>query len=380
MRHNALSLVTLTLALTTACSVPDEVGATGETVGESSESSDDSDPEVDTAGDSGDSEGEPESGEPDDSVPYVGDRMCVIGELTASDVVPEIMLVLDRSSSMVSDAVESYGPEGSNTGHTKWAELHGQVWELLARINGHAEVGMQLFPEQLDSPGQCEVSGEPTVALGENNFVELMNALPHADATGFNGASPAASALLAAADHLQADDDRQPEMLILVTDGAANCGAQADDPLADFDSDLRDIVEDLNREQGIPTFVVGVAPEAEPQTIPAITTQSALSDLATAGGLPMSTSKGFYQPGDISTLARTIEGLTRDYQCTFQNPFDQDFDQLALHFVDQPVHQIEDCSAGTGWTYTDDAQIVLCGGACDAYIEQTPLTVAAPCD
>lgn len=387
MRLEAHILLTLALSLTTACSAPDVPGGHGDSA---LDTSDDSSNE--SSGESGESSNETEddsdgpetSGDDSDTaVVIVPDGLCVIDEFTAPEVRPKVMLVLDQSSSMVSNTLESYGPEGYDPEFSKWAELHGQVWELVSRIDGYSQLGLQLYPESAVNPEdpdwQCAVSNSPTVALGFQHSEKLMAALPDPDASEFNGASPAAAAIVAAADHLQAVAAHEPGVIVLVTDGAANCSEQANDPLAAFDHDLVDLIDGLHDEEGIPTFVVGVAPQVEAQSLPKVTTYSALSELAVAGGVTKSQHEGFYGPGDMLALERGIQAIAENHACTFESPAPGE--DLTLNLDGFTVPEVEYCATDQGWrTIHEGSEIVLCGGTCDAFVDGAKVSVATACE
>ncbi|MGB1274299.1 MAG: hypothetical protein ACPG77_01010, partial [Nannocystaceae bacterium] len=316
MRHYAHSLVALALTLAGGCtgSGGDEVFGPGptnasagletETETETDSDSETGESETDNIGPTSGSDGSSSESDSDDSETSLTptgdpDGLCEIGEYHAPDVTPEIMLVLDRSSSMVSATYESYGPENIVPDINKWTELHGQVWELIARMDGATHVGMQLFPEQLDNPppdAVCDVSSEPTIPLGFGNAEALMEALPPADALEFKGASPAGAAIASAADHLLASENPGPKAIVLVTDGAANCGeGTEEDPVTDFDDELSKQLSQLYKIHDVPTYVVGIAPEVEAQKLPLVSTYSSLSELALAGGVTKSPFEGFYR-------------------------------------------------------------------------------------
>jgi len=314
--------------------------------------------------------------------------LCEIGELHAPEVTPEIMLVLDRSSSMVSATYESYGPENIVPDLNKWTDLHGQVWELIARMDGETDVGMQLFPEYFDNPppdSMCDVSQEPTIPLGFGNAEALMAALPTADELEFKGASPAGAAIASAADHLLASENSGPKAIILVTDGAANCGEGSEDPVADYDDGVSKQLSQLNKIHDVPTYVIGIAPEVEAQKLPQVSTYSALSELALAGGMAKSPFEGFYRPGEAAKLYDQVEERTRQSKCTFNNPFDQPLERLELQIAGDMIPMTDDCTTADGWLAMEGegnnpAQILLCAGTCLEFTDGEPLTALATCE
>ncbi len=403
----ALSLLALSSAACTVGPVEDgrapfvtagDLDDVGDGVGE--EEDEEPTPEDDAGGSSGGVEPEePEptgddepTGEDDPAEPEV----CEVLSFAAPEVTPEIMLVIDRSSSMVHTTYESYvGPEAEPQETTRWGLVHGVLEELVDSLDTRARFGAQLFPAAQGDPqvpgSECDVGDAPVLSLAgeapEDTLGALKASIPSANAGGFYGASPMRAAVEQASEHLLALESDEPKALVLLTDGASNCAEGAEESFEVHDATIPEQLAALADEHGIPTFVVGLDPELEGYAIPAVNPYSALNKLALAGGRPMGVDQAYYDSGDVDALQSALEELRRTRQCAFTPELGGAFapDALRVHLAGETLTRVDSCDGAGGWIGRSDddgalSQLELCDATCDLFVGGESLEVELLCE
>ncbi len=371
--HALLSLAAA-LALA-ACTLPTKLaeltageetsaGATGTTA----------DPEP-TAGTSGFVTGDDSSGGP----------QCNEVQVVSTPLSPNVVLVLDKSGSMVSDP-NGFWDHDNDPGTapvTRWSSLHTVVETLTTDFGDAINFGAHLFPS-VNATSQysfesCIVDANITVAVAASNKDAILAGIPAEDNVTLRGGTPIASGVIVAVDHLKTLDPLVPRAIVLVTDGAANCaaGAEAPELFEVYDENVHTVVGDAFTIDGIPTYVVGVGiadvvSSTEQDGNPDSTnTFSRLNELATDGGKPRSDpSQKFYNTINQIELAAALGEIAFD-ALTCIIPLESS--QIApggtgVEVDGAPIPFVTDCSTQDGWMYTNpqgpfDA-IRLCGSAC----------------
>jgi len=170
-----------------------------------------------------------------------------------------LLMVVDRSASM------NETPDGKSDpypdGPTKWDYAGQVVSAVLDDLPDDVEMGLLLYPSSSDG---CESDPSPQVGIGPLSVTRF--AIKSAMSGGPWGNTPTDKALTAAYAHLQSIADGGNRGVVLITDGAWNCGAQ--------DGSIYAMVEDAYANQGIRTFAVGIPGSAE----------GSLSHVALVGG------------------------------------------------------------------------------------------------
>ena len=250
------------------------------------DSSGDGDGDGDSSGDGdGDSSGD---GDGDGDGATTGPTPCSEQPVNVSPVIPNVMLVLDKSNSMFAN---EWVPPGLPS-ESRWQTLHGVVSSTVNSFNTVVNFGSIIYPASSTTSAwgvdACQTSSSDLVSVsaGMQAATDVIDSLPAAnlaaDGAGSAGATPTYAGLQEAYDELQPIYDADPTVpafVILMTDGAANCdttitgGADTDAlctagsaGLPSSDNNLIMQTYDPRLEPsvtaaltaGIPTFVVGI--------------------------------------------------------------------------------------------------------------------------
>lgn len=329
--------------------------------------------------------------------------ICGTATVTIPIVTPSVMLVLDKSGSMVADPsgywdhdADDADGDGIKDGDpqmtpatppiTRWSSLYTVVDFIVTSFNDSMNLGAVLFPSTAATakytPAACPVGAEPEVKIGAMNAATILAAIPGKDAVDIRGGTPAAAGITTAVTELQSIVDGQPQFIVLVTDGAANCASDAADNAGRFevyDEHLPEVVEQAFIAE-IPTFVVGidikdvVSPVTQDGNPDNTNTYEKLNELAVAGGMPRDGAERFYNTSNQIELMAALEAITEQIlSCTIT--LDPPPDEL--QYVNEVIvgdqyygmTEVEDCATEDGWHFVDAEKttIELCGAACDTF-------------
>jgi hypothetical protein len=297
------------------------------------------------------------------------DANCGSETSTTTRVVPDVLLLLDRSSSMYytidqdcfcSDAdVTASGAmqgtlcdtAGSSGCQTRWSAVQPAVIDTVTNSQD-INWGLKFLPTP-DAP-QCSVSRTMEVEMGANNADAVATQV---QSVSLALSTPTAAALEAATAYLSTLDDDSPKFILLATDGEPNCaGGQI------MNDDLPGAVTAAQAAYAaeIPVYVIGIGPNLEN-----------LTQIAAAGGTtdyyPVSS------PQDLVAALAAIEQLVAS--CTFAlgaTPAGADINNLAV-YLDKNLLPKDDPN---GWTFdAGQASVVLQGAACDQLLAGQASTV-----
>jgi hypothetical protein len=265
-----------------------------------------------------------------------------------------VLLVLDRSASMVEDSTP-----------TKWSIVVPTLQGVVELTNSSISWGLKVFPEGTAS--QCTAATAPIgvkVPIGPLKGPEVAAAIGATQPTG-NG-TPTATAIREAIKDLRAVASTDPKYILLATDGEPSCA----DPLAgSVDSTnartqaIAAVGEALTA--GFPTFVVGITTPGKTSAL------ASLDAMADAGGKPRQDpnplSPKYYIAATAQDLLGAMQSITSTVvTCTF--PLDTtppDKNLVNVYIGTEPVHH--DTTAVDGWHYDPPTSntIQLYGSACD---------------
>ncbi|MCA9657650.1 MAG: VWA domain-containing protein [Myxococcales bacterium] len=293
---------------------------------------------------------------------------------------PRVVFIVDKSGTMGSEPFDDDGdPQTAAT--TRWAGLHAALSGFL-EANAALHAGLVLAPSLEAVPeynaGACLIEPVPYVKAQRYGAYAILDALPPADATSpaIAGATPTRAAIEAAHAHLAEVDPSHARVIVLLTDGAANCAAEAVEPTELFevyDEAVVDAVADASA-AGIPTHVIALdvadAPTpAELDGLPdGVNLYAALSELAVAGGTELANA------GDGPALAAALAELAPIIiPCAAAVPAGLLDLDLVVSVGASTYDEIapEDCATADGWSRAGDVDedegtetMLLCGQAC----------------
>jgi hypothetical protein len=369
---------------------------------------------------------EPTTGEPDSSStapPTTGDDTttgddstteelnCGVDGIEAKVKIPRVMLVLDKSGSMVNAGGfwDADGDDADGDGFvdgdpnmapatpkiTRWNSLYSVVEFIVDGFEPRMDFGAVLFPStdatKSYDASACPVNAEPEVPVGTDQGAMILATIPGPTDVSILGGTPAAQGVMTALGGLPPDmslpeGEEDLRYIVLVTDGAANCAVDAATDKDRFESYDEHLPENVAAAlaAGIPTFVVGIDIKDEASKVvsdgnpDATNTYERLNELATIGGQPREGAEKFYNTVNQLELQAALMKISEVItSCTFDltNPLSEyqyvreltvETDMSPLEYDDE---QVEDCAAESGWRFTDETRtaIELCGDACTAY-------------
>lgn len=324
---------------------------------------------------------------------------CGEAQIQIPIVTPNVMLVLDKSGSMVADPGGYWDHDGDDADddgiqdadmvtpatakQTRWQSLYAVVDFIVNTFNNSMNLGASLFPSKTAkadySAVACPVNADVEVPIAPMNAAAILGALPAAtgDEANIKGGTPATKGVKAALAELMAQQSDQPKFMILVTDGAANCQEDAPDNNTLFevyDSNLPTTVADAFS-QGIPTYVVGIdiknttSPMSKDGNPDNTNTYEKLNEVATAGGVPRPGDEKFYNTTNEDELKAALEAISMQIlSCTIMLdpvPKYPDYVEVTVNGVPYGKDQVADCANESGWQFDPEpTAITLCGQAC----------------
>jgi len=310
---------------------------------------------------------------------------CQVVQATLKPVVPNMMLVLDKSGSMVVNPGGYWDHDNDpNTPKiTRWNSLYSVVDLVVTKFNDKLNFGASLFPSKFATgeynANACKVSANVEIPVAAKNGPNILAGIPGPMDVSLKGGTPTSAGMIAALTHLKTLPADVPRAVLLVTDGAANCTMGAAPPplFEAYDNNVHTIVSDAYSKDKIPTYVVGIdtknvispiSPDGNPDST---NTYTKLNELAVQGGKPKNDpNEKFYNATNQIQLANALDAIIADaLSCVIpldMEPGKPELTKVKVLGVDVP--HVMDCAKENGWVYTNpngpyDA-IELCGTAC----------------
>ena len=259
---------------------------------------------------------------------------CGSQEASAALLSPNLLMVLDRSCSMMSKV----------NGVTKWQIALAAIGTMMTAYQNKIRFGLTLFPD-LVAPdcGQAVIPFPPTVGneLPIANF--LFNALSFVNP--FYPKGPCVTnidtAMLQASTEPALTDPTRENFVMLITDGAQWKGCSLGGADAGTEATITALLA-----AGVKTFVIGFGgSDIDPQ---------ALNAFADAGGVGVNNGMiHYYNAADAVSLDQALAAIaTQAMSCTYvlDKPID-DPDQLFAFFNNDPVKVPRDETHLNGWDY-----------------------------
>lgn len=333
-----------------------------------------------------------------------GELNCGEQEFVLEAVPPNVVLVLDKSGSMVQNSWDADG-DPMTAEETRWRSLHDVVSFVVGTFEAEINFGATLFPSTSAiaelGEGACFVNEQPEVPVAALNGDGVLAGIPPADATTttINGATPATAGVQTALEHLKTLDDSIDRFMILITDGAANCSADADTSMCpgvdcglmvEYDTNLPAVVGEAFMTDGVPTYVIGIDIVDDPDPEPApgqvvANTFAELNTVAEAGGRARDGAEKFFNAtNEIELQDALAEIAGQVVSCTIPlNPEPTAPAFVEIEIGGTAIEHVEDCATEDGWVYVNpdgpyDA-IELCNAACDSLAESGELDATFGC-
>lgn len=291
---------------------------------------------------------------------------CGVKKIALMKQPADLLLVLDRSRSMLQDVNGGGGGGRANGGadagatapaDSKWTDVVGALDPVIMSTQGQVAWGLKMFPLGGDT---CSVPDGATVPVATSNYSQVMAAVKANDpALGMAGSTPTRLAVTGAAAFMKASASTNTKYLVLATDGLPNCG---DGGRGNGGNDAAGAIAAVAdaAAQGIETFVVGIATANSDAN-------DTLNQMAVKGGQPRNDTTKYYPVASRDELVSALESITGQIaSCTF--PLDQvpPVPENVAVEVDG-TRLSRDTAQKSGWNYgPNDKSIVLFGAQCDA--------------
>jgi hypothetical protein len=289
----------------------------------------------------------------DDASGGTGARDCGHQDFTLAQKPADVLVVLDRSASMVEDMTP-----------TKWSMVVPALQAVIDRTRSTIAWGLKVFPEGTAS--QCTQPTYPdeiVVPIGPGNADAVIYGIATAVPSG-NG-TPTGDAVNEAVKYLSTVATPNPKYILLATDGEPSCTGMTGGTDSTAARAVAVSAVAAAAAAGLHTFVVGIATTKESAT-------TVLNDLAVAGKEPRrvlnSLETKYYLASTANELLGAFNTITSVVAtCSFdlaKEPPDRNLVNVYLG-ADEPVSR--DLGNANGWNYVapDSLTFQLYGSACD---------------
>ncbi len=280
--------------------------------------------------------------------PAVANGECAQQNFVLSSKPADVLLVLDRSKSMIEHTVP---PDNK----TRWDAVVGGLTSVITATDASVSWGLKFFPEGEGS--ECTALTDAIPAeIAPMNAAKVNGIITTTMALG-NG-TPTGDAINKATAYLKSRNTGN-QYIVLATDGQPSCPSGSDAAQAFAVSAIT-----AAKAAGFPTYVIGVVdPVADKSTPPR------LNAMAEAGGTSRTDNPigdKFFQAYSQAELTASLAAVTGQVvSCVFD--FDKrppDETNIAVKINGKLVAQ--DTSKAEGWDYTSDQylSLELHGDAC----------------
>ncbi len=254
---------------------------------------------------------------------------------------PEIVIVLDRSSSMSAT---------DNRMTTRWAEATAALDDTLRSTEATVHWGLKMFP----SMSGCGVTPGLDEGVRRESHAAITDRITTAGHNSpFDNERPTPTAVKAAVDYLRARTTKNPKAIVLITDGEPTCNLYG---LAGGDREGAVAAIEAGVAAGFTTYVIGIATDGSVASV-------TLDMMAVAGAAPR-TDMPRYHPvnthQDLITILNMIAG--RAATCVFSLSKAPASSNAAVRIDGMVIPK----DVANGWSY-DAAQksLQLNGSTCE---------------
>lgn len=299
---------------------------------------------------------------------------CSESSFALTPIRPEIMFVVDRSTSM---SWSLTGPSGP--GPTRWSILVDALREQLPAYDARSDMGLTLYPAEGTGAERCSAAVDPQV---DPAAMQAEPILERVTASSPGGRTPTAAALESAERwFLTHPDISHVRAVVLATDGAPNCNDSLDPrrcpctggaglPIGCMGGDAQLCLDDARTlaiierlaAREVPTFVIGIDGDPDPAL------SDVLREMALAGGRPnpLDPGRAYYSVRNADDLSAAFDRIQASIvSCS-----------LAVELPGRPERPVavsldgevlpQDPSRTEGWEWSADREqtILLYGEAC----------------
>jgi hypothetical protein len=282
-----------------------------------------------------------------------GDANCGTAPFGTTRMPADVLLVLDRSGSMVDSTSADSKCNGAAGCTDRWTAVTSAVSATLTSTANSISWGLKLF----SSTGSgCAVSNGVEVGVAAAS-VPAINA--QITGTTPNGNTPTAQAIAAAMAYLQTVNDQNSKYILLATDGEPNCLPGSKN---NGDANVQGTIDAITaaKNAGFLVYVIGIGPA---------TSLTNLDSFAAAGGttnyFPATTPQALTDA--FATISQTVTTCT--FTLTTASP---DPGNIAV-YMDGNLLTKDDPN---GWSFGGGTQtVVINGTSCDAITAGTATKV-----
>ena len=292
---------------------------------------------------------------------------CTKFSVASQRAIPDMLVVLDRSSSMA--------PSGNDSQTDRWSGSVEAVIDVSQRFDDRLSLGLMTFPAVGSGRSQQCAAGSVNVPIGPRSGDEIAEVLGEMRPSGF---TPTAATLEAVRDVIGSatvvDAVVPPKYVLLVTDGDPNCssswssGGGFGQPDPEARQQTITAIRSLT-DLGVRTYVVGY------QTAGSGFEQQ-LDMMAAAGGTGERTHRSVESGDDLVSAFDEI--ASRAVSCSYK--LEQPVSDASYVLVQAKGKTRAVGNTSDGWTLGPDMQtITLTGAACDAVQAGADFTVEVVC-
>ena len=287
---------------------------------------------------------------------------CAEIHVDLAPVTPTVMLLIDRSGSMVTNSFGGFDTRWDAVEDALTNDTTGVLWD----VDDDIIVGASLYMSDTDINGCPLLETVTASAMNADGVAELIaDNPPYKDDLN----TPTAESVTATVADFPAGDNR---VLILATDGDPDT---CEDPDSNGQQGPRTGSENAVAaafDDGIPTFVLSVGDDATETHLERLARAGRGQDLDTGTATPYIANN----PDELVDAFGEIIAGVRSCQISVDGTVDLDRANEG-----DVVLNGDPLTYGTDWTMEDEDTMVLLGGACDTYLETEEVTLDAtfPC-
>jgi len=291
---------------------------------------------------------------------------CAQQEVEIQAIPPDILIVMDRSTSMTADLNGQSCAGGARNGNgncgvnSKWYQSKTAIETVVSATKDKVNWGLFWLGNEST---QCVAATTPAVPIaGVDSYDQIQQALENEAFAGQSG-TPTAAVVNNALAYLLTLTDPNPKYMLVATDGEPNC-ANGTTGSSDATGAANAAANALKNNIG--TFVVGIA------TTSSTTATSALNQMAVAGGHPQQgAATQYYAVSDTASLEAVLSqivGMVASCTISLSNTPSGDW-TIAIAATNSSTKQAVEIPQDptNGWQFTDSKKtaILLTGTACD---------------